>query len=146
MPNLGSLRGLRTSDRSKEEQQAINAQMGYKDNQEVNTISIKPSNPTPISQPQVDTASASILNNALHYQKHLDNQYLEALAEQNQRYNVGSNSVNSSANDYLDSIANNVSSYYKKYKGTDKLPIDDDTKKKLAAEYDARKQTYGEQS
>ena len=144
MPNLGSLRGLRASDRSKEEQQAINAQMGYKDNKEVNTISIKPSNPTPISQPQVDTASASILNNALRYQKHLDNQYLEALAEQNQRYNVGSSSVNSSANDYLDSIANNVSSYYKKYKGTDKLPIDDGTKKKLAAEYDARKQTYGE--
>ncbi len=147
MPTLEQLRGLRSSDRSSEEQRAINNVMGYKD--KPNTTLIAPAQTNiPIKQeePEVDTTSAAMINTALRYKQHLDEQYKQALADREEEYGIGRNSVNSNANDYLDKIANEVSSYYKKYNGTDKLPLDDQQKKQLAAQYDARKATYGEQN
>ena len=148
MPTLNqlnnSLRGLKASDRSQEEQKAINQQMGYQEEQSDMPIAIMPQRSEPEYATQPDTMSSAILQNALRYKQHLDEQYEEALAERERDYGVDRNSVNISANDYLDKIANEVSSYYKKYNGTDKLPLSDSQKKQMAAAYDARKATYGE--
>lgn len=133
--DFSNLKGLKASDRTKEEKRAINEQMGYKKAPE--TIEFKP-----MASP--DNPSAAALNAYLNYQQDLENNYQKALAERQQAYGVAKKSVNASTNEYLDSIANEVSSYYKRFKGTDKLPIDDYQKKELAAQYDARKATYGE--
>lgn len=148
MPTLNQLRGLKASDRPLEEQKAINNVMGYKDKPDTTPIiASHAAMPIQEEEPKVDTKSAAAINAALRYQQHLDEQYEEALAEREQFYGTQrAGSVNSTANDYLDKIANNASSYYKRFKGTDKLPLDDNEKKKLAAAYDARKQIYGEQN
>jgi hypothetical protein len=146
MPTLNTLRGLRASDRTDEEQKAINQQMCYKE--ESDTFEVAPIRTAmPIEEkPEVDTTSAAMINQVMRYKQHLDEQYEQALAEREATYGVGRNTINNTANDYLDSIANEVSSYYKKFQGTDKLPLNDDEKKQLSAAYDARKQTYGEQN
>lgn len=149
MPTLNQLRGLRNSDRTQEEQQAINNVMGYQEEPEdtFQVASVRAAMPMRQEEPQEpDTAAAAVINQAMRYKQHLDDQYQQALAEREAEYGVGRNSINSTANDYLDSIASNASSYYKKFKGSDKLPLDDEEKKQLAAAYDARKQTYGEQN
>ena len=143
MPTLNQLRGLKASDRTQEEQNAINQQMGYQESKpEMPVITTSQRQEPEIAIP--DTMSTAILQNALRYKQHLDEQYEQALAERQQDYGIGRNSINASINDYLDSIANEVSSYYKKYKGTDKLPLSDIQKKQMAAAYDARKAVYGE--
>lgn len=144
MPTLNQLRGLKATDRTQEEQKAINQQMGYQEPEPEVPVMATPQRHEPEVATVPDTMSAAILQNALRYKQHLDEQYQQALAEREQDYGVGRNSVNASANDYLDSIANQVSSYYKRFNGTDKLPLSEQEKKQLAAAYDARKQTYGE--
>ena len=144
MPTLNQLRGLKASDRTQEEQKAINQQMGYQEPEPKVPIAVMPQRSEPEYATQPDTMSSAILQNALRYKQHLDEQYEEALAERERDYGVDRNSVNTSVNDYLDKIANEVSSYYKKYNGTDKLPLSDIQKKQMAAAYDARKATYGE--
>ena len=144
MPTLNQLRGLKASDRTQEEQNAINQQMGYQETKPEVPVIATPQRQELEVATVPDTMSTAILRNALRYQQHLNEQYEQALAEREQNYGVRRNSVNASANNYLDSIANEVSSYYKKYNGTDKLPLSDDQKKQMAAAYDARKATYGE--
>ena len=143
MPSLNTLRGLKASDRTAEEQQAINQQLGYKEEDTSIPVVATPAQPIEPVTP-ADTASASILQNALRYKRHLDEEYEQALAEREQDYGVNKNSVNTNVNDYLDNIASQVSSHYKKYRGTDKLPLGDQQKKEMAAAYDARKKVYGE--
>lgn len=149
MPTLNQLRGLKALDRSQEEQKAINQQMGYKEPEEtipVGTTS-SPTSFTPSArfEEQVDTPSAALINQALRYQRHLDSEYEKALAERNQFYGTGhENAINTTANQRFDQIANDASAYYKRYQGTDKLPIDDQEKKQLVAQYDARTKAYGE--
>lgn len=148
MPTLNQLRGLGAKDRTLEDQQAINNVMGYKD-EPADTFAVSPVSatvPTVDREPEADTTSAAMINQAMRYKQHLDEQYQQALAEREEALGIGRNSVNTAANDYLDQIASNVSSYYKRYKDTDKLPLNDFEKKQLAAAYDARKQTYGEQN
>ena len=144
MPTLNQLRGLKASDRTQEEQKAISQQMGYQEKESEEPVVVTPQRQEPEVIPQPDTMSTAILQNALRYKQHLDEQYEQALAAKEQEYKVGKNLVNSTANSYLDSLSNEVSSYYKKYKGTDKLPLSDEQKKQLAATYDAKKATYGE--
>ena len=146
MPSLKQLRGLRASDRTVEEQKAINQQMGYKETSEPVHINLTSSvqETAPVEVSRADTASASFLNNALRYKRHLDEQYEQELAKRQEDYGVDRSAINTTANEYLDKIASENSSYYKRYKGTDKLPISDQEKKDLAAQYDARKSTYGE--
>lgn len=144
MPSLKELRGLRASDRTPEDQAAINQQMGYR---EQPTVSVPPvTNPVPQAMPQVDTTSAAVINQYRRYQQHLDEEYAKALAERQQDYGTERSSVNTTANDYIDKIASHSSSYYKRYAGTDKLPLTAQEKKELAAQYNARKATYGEDS
>ncbi len=151
MPTLNQLRGLRASDRTEEEQKAINQQMGYKEEPE-QPIVLAPQKQQPVKaemptgiQSHADTAASLLLNNVMRYKRHLDDKYEEALAERQKQYGIGhTNSVNEDVNSRLDSIANEISSYYKKYNHTDYLPLDNQEKKHLIAQYDARKQTYGE--
>jgi len=140
--DFNSLRGLRASDRSIEEQKSINETMGYR-NDSIPTSNFESLD---IQESEQDSADlAHLLRKKMDaYTFDLNAKYKQALAENRERFSVGRNSVNTSANDYLDKIASENSSYYKKYKDTDKLPITDQDKKKLAAEYDARKKTYGE--
>lgn len=136
MPDFSNLKGLKASDRTKEEKKAINEQMGY--NKPIDNIEINP-----ITSP--DTSSAATLDTLLSYQQQAKSKYQDTLEERNQFYNVdNANVVNTYANTQLDNIANTISSHYKKYKGTDKLPLTDQDKKQLLAEYEARKATYGE--
>ena len=134
------LKGLTANDRTPEEKRAIEQQMGYETS---DTLSF---NTPSVTAPSFDSSSAEMLNNIALYQQHLDSQYEQALAERQQEYGADRQSSNLSVNDYLDKVANNASSYYKKFKGTDKLPLDDQEKKQLAAQYDARKGIYGEQN
>lgn len=141
--DFSNLRGLKASDRTEEEQKAINQQMGYKEKEEPE-IATPDSNITTTVAP--DNSAAAAVDTYLNYQQHLNEEYEKALAERREEYGVQRNSVNSNVNDYLDKIASNASSYYKKYKNTDKLPLTEQQKKDLAASYDARKEVYGEQS
>lgn len=149
MPNLRTLKGLKASDRTDEEKKEIAQYMGYSNdsdtlNADIDTIA-QPYNITEDSLPQADTISAMIINQAIKYQKEANNQYNKLLAEKQEEYGVNRNSVNSAVNSYIDQLGNEVSSTYKRYKGTDKITINDQQKKQLAAEYDARKEMYGEQ-
>lgn len=147
MPTLNQLRGLRATDRTDEEQKAINQQMGYKEKPSaIPVITQQASSPTIQNEPKADTTSALTINQAIRYQRHLDEQYQQALAEKEDTFGLSKKYTSTNANIYLDNIASQVSSYYKKFKDTDKLPLSDQEKKQLAAQYDARKEVYGEQN
>lgn len=152
MVSLGKLRGLQASDRSKQEQNSINQQMGYK---QQNTVLVDENqNPyviqQPVQQPQTSNAlegmssAGAMLQRIKQYNKQLDNQYLSSLNDFQEQYGVFNNSVNTNAVDYIQKVARENSSFYKKFQGTDKLPLTGQDYMKLAAEYDARKKTYGE--
>ena len=159
---LEVLRGLKASDRTKEEQEFINQQMGYKEKPKEEEIKInKPTTKLPegakIDMSAVNRAATSYdpvtVNNrafnarikkAAEVSAHLGDLYKDALSDYQEQYGVNRNSISLNANEYIDKISNEVSSYWKKYHGTDKLPDDDLDKKKLAAEYDAKKKVYGE--
>lgn len=168
MPTLNEiykLRGLKASDRTDEEQQAINQQMGYKPkplevpkikNTSANKIAdhpVVPHNVNMYADPDayqnnqrknIQKAVAKTFGFPENWAAQNEANYKKALAEYNEQYGVNRNTVNSTASDYIDKIANEVSSYYKRYKGTDKLPEDPLFKKRLAAGYDAHKKAYGE--
>lgn len=149
MPGLyESLRGLQASDRTPEEQRAINNTMGYKDreNSVVDTL-IKQNKPEKPVVRQATSPSDTIRNMVSYqneYQRQLDNLYKQSLSEFEGQYGVSRNTSNGNAVDYINKIGNQFSSYYKKFNGTDKLPLDDQQYKKLAAEHQARKSIYGE--
>ena len=156
---LYKLRGLKASDRTKEEQAAVNQQMGYKNQpkQEETKInpSSSPSTPVPAHLPvgaKIDMTAVGGKKEKTLAQKmkelgpvvqHLDNTYKEALAEYQEKYGVGRATVNGNAADFLDKVSSDVSSYYKKYYGTSKLTDNDIDKKKLIADYLAHAKTYG---
>lgn len=139
LTELYKLKGLTASDRTPEEKEAIAEQMNYDE-------PIVETEPEITINNNLDTNSAIVLDMALQYKSHLDQKYRDTLKENEEIYGVNRNSINSSVNDSLDKIANEVSTHYKKYNGTDKLPLDDQKKKQLLAEYDARKATYGDQN
>ena len=159
---LEVLRGLKASDRTKEEQEFINQQMGYKEKPKEEKIkSNKPTTKLPEGA-KIDLSAANraamsydpvTVNNkafnarikkATEVSAHLGDLYKDALSDYQEQYGVNRNSISLNANEYIDKISNEVSSYWKKYHGTDKLPDDALNKKKLAAEYDAKKKVYGE--
>ena len=159
MVSFSKLRGLKASDRTKEEQAAINQQMGYKNQPEQEEIKINsspsPSTPAPTHLPagvKLDMSAVGGKKEKTLAQKmkelgpvvqHLDNTYKDALAEYQEKYGVGRNTVNSNASDFLDKVSSDVSSYYKKYYGTSKLTDNDIDKKKLTADYLAHAKAYG---
>ena len=142
MPTLHELRGLTASDRSESDKRAINQVMGYKDTP--NTAKVPTIKPTPVPESAPVSSSGAFLRNQIRYQNQLDNLYKESLQDNMDKYGVNRNSINSTANEYIDNIARQVSSYFKKYAGTDKIPENSYDAKKLAAEYDAKKKVYGE--
>ena len=78
MPTLNQLRGLKATDRTQEEQEAINQQMGYQEKEPDMPVAAS----MPVRQEEIlpdpvihDTQQAVILNNAIRYKKHLDEQY-----------------------------------------------------------------------
>lgn len=157
------LRGLKASDRTKEEQAVINQQMGYKNQPEQEEIKINssssPSTPAPTHLPagakldtdllkrggQEKSLAQKIKDMAPEY-SHMTELYKEDLAESGAKFGYGRNTVSANASDYLDKVSNEVSSYYKKYKGTSKLNDNDLTPEKvksLAMDYQAREKAYG---
>lgn len=145
MPILGksALRGLTVKDRSKEEKQAIDSLMGKESVEVTKVPEIKNAAPTLDSVPTYGN-KAAIRQNHSRYLEELEAQYQQALAERQEVWGTEKNSISGAASDYIDSIGNEVSSYYKKYKGTDKLPLSSVEKKDVAAAYDTRKELYGE--
>lgn len=146
MPTWNQLRGLTASDRSQEEQKAINQQMGYKEKQPTTTFRIKPTSTASPVNPQPLSSSGAMLGRILEYQNDLKDKYADALANFREQYGTNRNSINGSAEDYINKVGSQFSSYYKKYRGTDKLPLSNAQYKELAAQYQARKNTYGEDS
>lgn len=170
MPTLNEiykLRGLRASDRTDEEQQAINQQMGYKPksqavpkikNVSANKIADHPVNTRPVDMyadpegyikdrnKRLEKGIAHTFGLPEDFMEQREAKYKSALAEFNEQYGVGRNTINSNASEYIDKIANDVSSYYKRYKGTDKLPDNPQFDKQLAAGYSARIGSYGKQA
>lgn len=153
---LYKLRGLKASDRTKEEQAAINQQMGYKEQPKQEDIKINTSSsPSSLAPTHLPTGAkldfnagkektlAQKMKELAPAVKHLDETYKGALAEYQEKYGVGRNSENLSANEFIDKISNEVSSYYKKYHNTDKLLDSDINKKQLAADYQAHVKAYG---
>lgn len=144
MPML-DLRGLRASDRTPQEQKAIQDTMGYKSSQPA-PIKIHKQGAMLQVNPNDLTDSALISNNVLQYQNELNDQYANALAGFREQYGTNRNSINGNAEDYINKVGSQFSSYYKKYRGTGKLPLSNAQYKELAAQYQARKNTYGEDS
>lgn len=144
MPVLGGkgLRGLTANDRTQEDKQAIDSLLGS------NITEAEVSDTLSIEAANMPTFGNKALINQRHneYLEYLEDQYQKILAEREEAYGVDRNSTNTNANDYLDRIASEASSYYKKFKDTDKLPLDDTEKKQLAAAYDAREKVYGKQN
>ena len=147
-------KGLKASDRTKEEKEAINEINSYRKPQEspdsvVSTTTV--SKPKTTSAPVTDfklnsvqTNSSRVLAAVGQYENELAQKYKQSLDKARQNYGVGRNSVNTKANESIQKIAQNVSSYYKRYYGTSYLPDSDIDSKKLMAEYEAHKETYGE--
>ena len=152
---LYKLRGLKASDRTKEEQSAINQQMGYKEQPKQEGIKINTSSPSPLAPTHLPAGAkldfnagkektlAQKIKEVAPSVVHLDKTYKSALAEYQEKYGVGRNSENLSANEFIDRISSDVSSYYKKYHNTDKLLDSDINKKQLAADYQAHVKAYG---
>ena len=149
MPTLNQLRGLNASDRSKSEQDTINQVMGYKENNpnESELLQIHSEE----NDRQNDTyegpipIGGRIVQESFKMRDTLNQMYEDTLKKNYIKYRADKEDlVSAQANEALDKVANEVSSYYKKYKGTDKIQIDDNRKKQLMAEYDTRKEIYGE--
>jgi hypothetical protein len=137
MPVLGSkpLQGLTANDRSLEDKQAIDSLTG-------NTAPVQEIPDTVNTDTtSMPTYGNKALINQLHnrYLDELDERYQQLLNERREEYGVDRESTNSNANEYLDKVGNEVSSYYKKFNGTDKLPLSDDQKKQMAAAKKHRK-------
>lgn len=144
MPTISELRGLKASDRSESDKKAINQVMGYQDTP--TTAKVPTIKPSPVPESAPISSSGAFWMNQIKYQRQLDNLYQETLKENNAKYGVNRNSVNSTANEYIDNIARQVSSHFKRYAGTDKIPENSYDPKALAAGYDAQKKIYGEDS
>ncbi len=155
------LRGLKASDRTAEEQAAINEQMGYKEKPKVEEIKLSKPSAT-LSREDSAKLAKSLPSNSMNLGEqyrynmaanikaaaerttHLMDLYNKTLSDYQEQYGVGRNSVNSNSIDLIDSISRENSSYYKRYYGTSKLSDEDIDKKQLAAQYMAWKDTYGE--
>ena len=144
------LYGLNAQDRTEEEQKAVDEVMGYEDKEpELLQIdfSQKDKVQDTIAEPKPKTSQNMFTERMardLAYQQYLDKKYEEALEQQEQKYGTKRKTINTNAEDYIKGIANEVSSHYKKFKGTDKLPLTNQDYKQISADYDARKQVYGE--
>lgn len=139
---LNALRGLKASDRTESDKRAINQVMGYKATPTpVKVPSVKPSS---VPEKAPISSSGAFLMNQIKYQNQLNDLYEESLKDNMVKYGVNRNSINSTANEYIDNIARQVSSNFKRYAGTDKIPENSYDAKKFAAEYDAKKKVYGE--
>ena len=137
-------RGLTAADRTPAEKERINQVMGYKTKPK--PINIKTDTSRAINQQQTIKSDAVTVNRPMPFQHQakFSAAYLNALAEEREKYGVNRNTINSTASEYIDSIASKNSSWFKKFHGTSKLPISDSQYKNFAAQYDARKKTYGE--
>lgn len=62
------------------------------------------------------------------------------------KFGVGREGMSSTASEYIDEISSKVSSTYKKYKGTDYLPLSENNIKELAAEHEARAKVDGQEA
>lgn len=146
MPTLSQIEGLKASDRTPEDQIAIKKQAGENafSPDSIHTEEVFEDISTS-RRDKADTPTSQMLNSMRKYDKHLDEQYQKALEENKKKYHVErENSVSGAANELLDKVAREVSSYYKKYNGTDYLPLTETEKKELAAQYEAKKDIYGE--
>ena len=140
MPTLKSLRGLQASDRTQEDQRAINDIMGYKEDSGGFFDGI------------IDFAKSIVPNGVLAgraaIQRVIDDPegpiYANTYDSNKDKYGINVNTINTGAIDYIDKIGRENSSYYKKYKGTDKLPLNYNDYKVLAAGYDTIKESRGE--
>ena len=138
---LGELRGLQSTDRTPQEQKAINQVMGYQ--QEEDDTSWLESLWKPIKNAITPTlAQDAVVQYATDPTKR--SRFNTALATNNDRYGVGRNSFNAVAQDRISKIANEVSSSYKAYNGTDKLPLTNNDYKTLASGYDSVLKVSGE--
>lgn len=154
MVDIGAfrLRGLKASDRTTEEQKAVNQAMGYKEQPKPDSEKLKfaPIDSTPTYQDtQVENRNIAMkkaMTKLAPVYKHMDDLYTEGMAEFGEKFGYNRSSVSSNASEYLDKVASEVSSYYKKYKGTDKLPATDLTPEKiksLAMTYAAKEKAFG---
>lgn len=91
MPTWNQLRGLTASDRSQEEQKAINQQMGYKEKQPTTTFRIKPTSIASPVNPQPLSSSGAMLGRILEYQNDLKDKYADALANFREQYGTNRN-------------------------------------------------------
>lgn len=97
-----------------------------------------------IKKPDLEMVEAiDSLNAPEEVKKRQDNEsiYNSAL----ERTSKWAGSANKALEEF-DKTANTISPYFKKFKGTEYLPLDEDTKLQMMARYQADKDTYGEQS
>lgn len=97
-----------------------------------------------VKKPDLEAAeSINSLNAPEEVKKRQDNEsiYNSAL----ERTSKWAGSANKALEEF-DKTANTISPYFKKFKGTEYLPLDENTKLQMMARYQADKDTYGEQS
>jgi len=165
MPTVEELlrsRGLTAFDRSESDKKALKTYTGQdstgtstmpekqqdeliKDTVKKATRGIKmPSNYKVVAE-STKTSKVPVPKIDLHKELAEIEAYKKASEVYMEKYGVNRNSINSNTSDYIKKIANEVSSNYKKYKDTDKLPLTNADYKKLAAEYDAIKKLHGKE-
>lgn len=159
MPTLGELQrqtGLKASDRTEEEKKALNTYTGTNtlaqntvptklDKDTLSKINFKKAAGVKDTKDKVQGINTSFVHpNIGKHEADFLNAYKENLAGFKEQYGLNRNSVNESAIDHIISIAEKNSSYFKKFRNTDKLPLSNDDYKRLAANYDTNKEAYGE--
>lgn len=138
--DLKALSGLTAKDRSVADTTYLKQIQG------VDTVSNTPSTPiqeTVNEYPLEALNTSDILSGTRDILAEKQSIYEDLLSKYSEQYGVGSGTITN--NDDIRSIADKVSSHYKKFKlNPDKLTLTNDDWKKLHAQYEAIKETYGE--
>ena len=138
---IRKIKGLSANDRSAEDKRQIELQ-GTDFNKSVNTDSLKVPRisssytPTPISAiPAIQS-----------YNESLSAGYEDIKAKYEEGYHIDQPwASHTKAETDIKEVASKVSPYYKKYKGTDYITFTPNDWAKISADYNARKDVYGEQ-
>lgn len=140
MPSILGNKGLTTADRSQAEKQEL--QQMYQG------TSVTPTSTpdTVVARPKaIAIDSRRNLQYIADRHTEMANAYQDALADFQEQYHVGDTMPHVDMSDIKD-IAAKVSPYYKKYRFTDYIDLDNEDWKRMTAQYEALKSSYGEQA
>lgn len=141
MPTLRELQGLNKNTRNSTDTRAISEQSNPTGTNNYNPKDFEVKRTTYTSSPSdkwkvLAEPSEKAAMNEYNYQVGLS-KYLD-------KYNVGTGSTNVPVTESIKNVASKTSPYYKKFGNTSYISLKDDDWARLAASYNAMRETYGE--